>query len=387
MGPLAGIKVIELAAVGPVPFCAMLLSDMGAEVLRLDRIDPGDSLLPVVDDAGFAVLNRGRRSVAIDLKHERSAETVLRLAERADVLIEGFRPGVAERLGIGPDECCARNPRLIYGRMTGWGQDGPLAHAPGHDINYISLAGPLAALGEPGSPPSPPLNLVGDFGGGALFLAFGVVAALHEAGKSGRGQVLDVSMVEGAAYLSTPFYGMTASGYWRRERGANLLDGGAPFYSVYECKDGRYLSVGAIEGRFYGELLRLTGLDAEDLPAQFDRARWPEARERFARLFRTKTRDEWCGLLAGSGACVAPVLDFVEAPHHPHNAARGSFVEVEGVVQPGPAPRFSRTPPEVRRSPSSGGDHSREALADWGFGAEEIDALVEAGAIAIAAGR
>ncbi|MES1243621.1 MAG: CaiB/BaiF CoA-transferase family protein [Acidobacteriota bacterium] len=377
MGPLTGFRILEIAGLGPAPFCAMLLSDLGAEVVRIDRLEPpGRGVLGALDeDPRLDLLQRGRRSLAVDLKHPRGAGTVLRLVERADALIEGFRPGVAERLGIGPEACLARNPRLVYGRMTGWGQEGPLAAAVGHDIDYIALSGALHAIGRAGEKPALPLNLVGDFGGGALYLAVGVLAGLLEASRSGKGQVVDAAMVDGAASLLTMFHGMLASGTWRDERGVNLLDGGAPFYDVYETADGKHLAVGALEPRFYAELLRLTGLKGEDLPAQADISRWPELRRRFAEVFRQRTRDEWCAILEGTEACVAPVLSLAEAPEHPHMAARGTFAEVDGVIQPAPAPRFSRTPGAIQGPPEPPGASTDEVLADWDFAAEEIGEL------------
>jgi alpha-methylacyl-CoA racemase len=379
MGPLAGYKVIELAGIGPGPFCAMLLADMGAEVLRVDRTAP--SGLGIASDPKYDLLTRGRRSIAVDLKQPEGVELILKLVEGADALIEGFRPGVAERLGLGPEVCQPRNPKLVYGRMTGWGQDGPIAHAAGHDINYISLAGPLAAIGRDKGRPALPLNLVGDFGGGAMFLAVGVLAAMLEASKSGQGQVIDVSMVEGAAYLSMPFFGMLARGYWSLERGTNILDSGAPFYDVYECADSKFISVGSIEPKFYQELLERTGLAGQELPKQMDRAQWPAMKQKVEAAFKTKTQAEWCAIMEGTDVCFAPVLDFAEAPQHPHNKARGSFVEVEDVVQPAPAPKFSRTRSEVQRRPPRLGEHTREALADWGVAPAEIEALLGKGAV------
>ena len=380
-GPLHGYRVVEIAGIGPGPFAGMMLADMGAEVIRVDRASAaagGDAVVPQPD-----LLARGRRSVAVDLKRPGGAEVVLRLAERADALVEGFRPGVAERLGIGPEDCRARNPRLVYGRMTGWGQDGPHAAAAGHDINYIALAGPLGAIGRAGEAPVPPLNLVGDFGGGGMLLAFGVACGLLEAARSGEGQVIDAAMVDGAALLMTMFHGMAAAGFWRPERGTNLLDSGAPFYDVYETADGGYVSVGSIEPQFYAELLRLAGLDAgQDLPAQMDREHWPAMKERIAAVFRGKTRDEWCALMAGSDVCFAPVLSMDEAPAHPHNAARRTFTEVAGVTQAAPAPRFSRTPGEISRPPARPGQHTGEALRDWGFSDSETARLREAAIIA-----
>jgi alpha-methylacyl-CoA racemase len=378
MGPLAGIKVVEVAGIGPGPFCAMMLSDMGAEVLRVDRI--GDADLGLAVDPRFS--ERGRRSVAVDLKTPGGVAAVKRLIAQADALIEGFRPGVMERLGLGPDECLAANPRLVYGRMTGWGQDGPMAHAAGHDINYIALAGVLHSIGRRGGPPTPPLNLVGDFGGGGMYLAFGIVCALLEAGRSGQGQVVDAAMVDGAASLAAAVFGLRAMGIWTDERGDNILDSGSPWYDVYETRDGKHVAIGSIEKRFYGELLRLTGLEGEDLPAQRDKTRWPELRERLTRAFREKTRDEWCAVMEGSDVCFAPVLSMAEAPRHPHNAARSTFVEVDGVVQPAPAPRFSRSKPSIQRPPARRGEHTDAALADWGFTGDEIAGLHASRAIA-----
>jgi alpha-methylacyl-CoA racemase len=380
MGPLQGIRIVELAGIGPGPFCAMMLADMGAEVLRIDRaqnVTPERPKTPSLD-----LLNRGRRSVGVDLKHPEGVELVLRLLERADALIEGFRPGVMERLGLGPDVCLGRNPRLVYGRMTGWGQEGPLAHAAGHDINYIGLAGALDPIGRAGGPPVPPLNLVGDFGGGGMLLAYGIACALVERQRSGKGQVVDAAMVDGAAALMTIFHGMRQAGYWSDERGTNLLDSGAPFYDVYETKDAKWVSIGSIEPQFYRELLRLTGLEGEELPRQGDRAGWDATKRRLAQVFRAKTRDEWCAIMEGSDVCFAPVLSMGEAPQHPHNRARGTFVEVAGVPQPGPAPRFGRTPPEIARPPAWPGEHTDEALADWGVSRGEVAKLREAKAIA-----
>jgi alpha-methylacyl-CoA racemase len=318
----------------------------------------------------------------VDLKHADGVELVLRLAERADALIEGFRPGVMERLGLGPDVCLARNPSLVYGRMTGWGQEGPLAQAAGHDINYIALAGALDPIGRRGEPPVPPLNLVGDFGGGGMFLAFGVACALVERARSGRGQVVDAAMVDGAAVLMTMMHSFRAMGMWNDERGTNLLDTGAHFYDVFETRDGKFVSIGSIEPQFYAELLKLTGLEGSDLPRQMDRARWPEAKARLAEVFRGKTRDEWCRIMEGTDVCFAPVLSMGEAYEHPHNVARGTFVDVAGRRQPGPAPRFSRTRPEIARPPCHAGQHTDEALADWGFPPADLARLREAKAIA-----
>src|SRR5271165_4943602 len=335
MGVLSGYRVIELAGIGPGPMCAMLLSDMGADVLRIDRA--ADAGLGIAMQTKYSLLNRGRRSVAFDLKKPEAIEAVLRLVEKADALIEGFRPGVTERLGLGPDDCLARNPRLIYGRMTGWGQEGPLAHASGHDINYIALVGVLHSIGRKGEAPVPPLNLVGDFGGGALYLALGVVAGLLETQKSGQGQVIDTAMIDGAASLMTLMYGLHAGGRMSDRRGENFLDSGAHFYEVYETSDGKYVAVGSLEGKFYRELIRLSGLAGEELPHQNDPASWPAMKTRLAAIFRTKTRDEWCRIMEGSEVCFAPVLSMTEAPNHPHNRHRGTFVEVEGVIQPAPA--------------------------------------------------
>ncbi len=380
MGPLAGIKVIEIAGIGPGPFCAMMLADMGAEVLRIDRADRVREHNPERPPAD--VLNRGRRSLAVDLKKPQGVATILKLVEQADALIEGFRPGVTDRLGIGPDACLERNPRLVYGRMTGWGQDGPIAQAAGHDINYIALAGVLHSIGRKGGAPVPPLNLVGDFGGGGMLLAFGVVCALVERQQSGKGQVIDAAMVDGAALLAAAMHGMRHSGNFSDERGTNLLDTGSHFYDVYETADGEYVSIGSIEPQFYAELLERSGLKGEPLPAQMDRAQWPELKERVAAVFKTKTRDEWNRLMEGSDVCYAPVLSIGEAYEHPHNKARGTFVEVAGVKQPGPAPRFSRTQAEISRPPSYAGQHTNEALAHWGFSEGEIQKLREAGAVA-----
>jgi alpha-methylacyl-CoA racemase len=374
MGPLAGVRVVELAGIGPGPFCAMLLADLGAEVLRVERPATGGEGWPTL----FA---RGRRSVAVDLKHPEGAGLVLELAAAADALVEGFRPGVAEQLGIGPDACLARNPRLVYGRVTGWGQAGPLARAAGHDIDYIAVAGALHPVGPAGGPPVPPLNLVGDFGGGGMLLALGVVAALLEAGHSGRGQVVDAAMVDGAALLTTELHELLAAGLWSDRRGANLLDGGAPCYGVYETADGRHLAVGALEPRFWAELLERVGLDPEGLPAQLDRDGWLVLRERLAARFRTRTRDEWCRLLEGTDACVAPVLSPTEAPAHPHNRARGTFVDVGGVVQPAPAPRFSRTPCPPPEPPAAAAQPADRTLAAWGVAGDEVARLRAAGAV------
>ena len=381
MGPLAGIKVVELAGIGPGPMCAMLLADMGATVLRIDR--PGGSNLGIARSLRYDLLLRGRYSVAVDLKSPAGKALALRLVERADALIEGFRPGVTERLGLGPGDCLARNPRLVYGRVTGWGQDGPLAQAAGHDINYISLAGALHAFGRRGQPPTPPLNLLGDFAGGALYLAFGLVCAILEAQGSGQGQVVDAAMVDGTASLMTTFFGAFAAGLATHERGANHLDTGAHFYNAYECADGRWISIAPIEGKFYAELLRRLDLDPDALPPQMDRRHWPKAQEQFAALFKTRTRDERCAILEATDACFAPVLTTDEAPLHPHNAARATFVEIDGIVQPAPAPRFSRTVPDLPIPPQPNSRENAEAaLAAW-LDPAEIARLAAAGAFAV----
>jgi alpha-methylacyl-CoA racemase len=375
MGPLAGVRVVELAGIGPGPFCAMLLADMGAEVLRVDR--PAASAGPWPP-----LLTRGRRSVAVDLKHPQGPRVVLRLADAADVMLEGFRPGVAERLGIGPDVCLARNPRLVYGRMTGWGQEGPLRASAGHDINYLALAGALHPLGRRGEPPHPPLNLLGDYGGGGMLLAFGVACALLEAGRSGRGQVVDAAVLDGGALLTTVLHELAGLGLWRWERGTNLLDGGAPFYDVYETADGGHVALGALEPEFFGELLVLLGLDGEeDLPAQFDRERWPELRRRIAAAVKRRSRDEWAALAGAGDACLTPVLAPTEAAEHPHNRERGVFAATSDGPRPAPAPRFSRTPAGPPGPDPEPGAHTGTALPDWGFTPEEVAALRGTGAI------
>jgi alpha-methylacyl-CoA racemase len=379
-GPLTGIRVLELAGIGPAPFAAMLLGDLGADVVRLDRAvhvpGAGADLRP-----GQDVLTRGRRSVGVDLKSPDGLEVVLRLCEGADVLVEGFRPGVAERLGLGPDVVMDRNPRLVFGRMTGWGQDGPWASLAGHDLDYIALAGALHPIGAADHPPPVPLNFIGDFGGGGMLLAFGLCAALVERATSGRGQVVDAAMVDGAAIQSAMFHGMLAMGMWTEQRESNLLDGGAPFYRCYACADGGYVAVGALEPQFYAELLARLDLEPADWP-QHDQTRWPEQRNKLAAIFAGRTRDEWAEVFAGADACVAPVLALTEAPRHPHNVARGTFVELAGVTQPAPAPRFSRTPGAIASPPVLPGQHTDEVLAGAGFTADEIAALRAAGAIA-----
>ena len=377
-GPLTGVKVLEIAGIGPGPFCGMLLADMGADVLRVDRLQASD--LGLLVEPKYDIMPRGRRSIALDLKQPESIQTVLTLAARADALIEGFRPGVTERLGLGPDACLARNPRLVYGRITGWGQDGPLAQAAGHDINYIALTGALHAIGRKGEAPVPPLNLVGDFGGGGMYLAFGIACALFEARASGKGQVIDAAMTEGAASLMAMFFGRMAAGHWRDERGVNVLDTGAPWYNVYETADGKHVAIGSIEGRFYAELLARLGLDPKTLPGQHERKRWPELHAAFTAAFETRTRDEWCRQMEGTDVCFAPVLSLAEAPQHAHNRARGAFAEIDGVVQPAPTPRFSRTPGAIARGAPRRGEGGAQALADWGFGKTEIEGFRERGA-------
>jgi alpha-methylacyl-CoA racemase len=382
-GPLSGIKIIELAGIGPSPYTAMMLADAGAQVIRLERAAPGAVARAAEQDGPYwDLLNRSRASVGIDLKHPDAVELVLGLVEQADGLIEGFRPGVTERLGLGPEECWARNKALVYGRMTGWGQDGPMALAAGHDIDYIGIGGALWSVGRSDSPPVPPLNLIGDFGGGGLLLAFGMVAALLEAARSGEGQVVDAAMVDGAASLMTMIHSFHISGLWNDERGSNLLDTGAPFYEVYETADGKYFAVGGIEAKFYAELLEGMGLTGDaTLPAQMDRAQWPAMKERFTAVFKTKTRDEWAAVFDGTDACAVPVLSPWEAHEHPHNQARSTFIEVEGVSQPAPAPRFSRTPSGVSRPPSPPGADTVSGLVEWGIDEGTIAKLQESGAL------
>ncbi len=378
-GPLAGIKIVELGGVGPGPFCCMLLADLGADIIRIDRPPGYDGGAPI--DARFNLLNRGRRSAVLDFKKGEAVAAVLRLVRQAEALIEGFRPGVAERLGLGPEHCHAVNPRLVYGRMTGWGQDGPLAQAAGHDINYISLTGALHSIGKAGESPSIPLNLTGDFGGGSLYLALGVVSAILESRTSGKGQVVDAAMVDGSASLMTLTYGLRAAGYWTDERGTNRLDSGAPFYNVYETSDGKYVAIAANETRFYANAVKLLGLAGAALPHQHDRSGWPVLREAFAAAFKTRKRAEWVVLAEGADACITPVLSLGEAPGNPHIQARKTFVEVDGLVQPAPAPRFSRTPGAIQRQPARPGEHTDEVLREWGFSAAELEMLHAAGAI------
>lgn len=381
MGPLHGIRIVEFAALGPAPMGCMILADLGAEVVRIERKLPaGAKPASELFDPKIDILNRSRRVVSLDLKKPEGLAAAKQLAASADVLIEGFRPGVMERLGLGPDDCLAANPRLVYGRMTGWGQTGPLANSAGHDINYLSLSGALHAIGEPGGKPVVPLNLVADCGGGAMLLVVGVLAAALEARTSGKGQVVDAAMTDGSALLMTMMYTLKAMGNWTQQRGSNLLDGGAHFYDTYRCADGKYISIGPIEPQFYTLFLQKTGITDPDFKQQWERARWPELKTRLAAHLETRTRDEWCALLEGSDACVAPVLDMDEAPEHPHNQARGTFIEVGGVIQPAPAPRFSRSIPAQPRPPVVGATGT-DVLSDWGFAPDEIDALRMAGAI------
>jgi len=376
MGPLKGLKIIEMAGIGPGPFCGMVLADLGAKIIRVDRasaIGTGSK-----QDAS----NRGKKSIAVDLKSEEGVEVVLKLVETADAIFEGFRPGVMERLGLGPDVCSKRNERIVFGRMTGWGQEGPLANAAGHDINYISLTGALAAIGRPGSPPVPPLNLIGDFGGGGMLLALGLVAALLESKESKKGQVVDAAMTDGSALLMTMIYTMQSSGVWKTSMGSNLLDGGSHFYDTYECKDGKFISLGSIEPQFYALLCQIAELDESIFGNQMSRDSWPEQKEAIKKIILDKTRDEWCELMEGTDVCFAPVLDMSEAPKHPHNVERKTFIDLEGVTQPAPAPRFSRTEPEVVSSPSVVGEHTDEVLASIGFSDEDINTLKTSGAVA-----
>jgi alpha-methylacyl-CoA racemase len=379
-GPLSGVKVVELAGIGPGPMCGMLFGDLGADVVRVDRQTAADLGI----DRGsnkWDLLNRSKRSVAANLKMKEGVETVLKLVESADILIEGMRPGVTERLGLGPEDCWARNPKLVYGRVTGWGQEGPIAHAAGHDMNYIALTGALHAIGTTDSGPVPPLNLVGDFGGGALYLAFGCLAAYIEAQTSGQGQVVDAAMVDGASNLMTAIYGMKAAGRWKQERGTNILDTGAHFYDVYETSDGKHVSIGSIEKKFYAELKERTGMAPDAMPEQMNPAKWPEYRAELAAIIKTKTRDEWVDIMEGTDVCFAPVLDMDEAPKHRHNAERDTFVEIDGVVQPNAAPRFSRTSNGMPTVAPNPGDHTDEALTEWGLSAQDVAALKASGAV------
>ena len=375
MTVLNGIRVLEFEAIGPAPFGAMLLADMGAEVLRIDRPVAPKDLGPKVSGRRIDITGRGKRSVMLDLKHPQAAAVALELIKRADVLVEGFRPGTMERLGVGPDVALALNPRLVYARMTGWGQTGPLAQRAGHDLNYIALSGVLSGIGPAAGAPVPPLNLVGDYGGGGMLLAVGVLAALLHVQRGGTGQVIDAAMSEGAAQLGSVIWGLLATGNWREQRGSNFLDGGAPWYDSYRTRDGQYMAVGAVESRFYAELLDRLGLAGAELPTQHDRSGWPRLREAFATAFLQRTREEWCAIFDGSDACVAPVLAFSEAANHPHHLARGSFIEVNDVVQPAPAPRFLGTPSGEPHPAPQRGEFGAAALRDWGFDAPEIERL------------
>ncbi len=375
MGPLTGIRVVEMAGIGPGPFTAMMLSDLGAEVIRVDRLSHKGT------GHRANVLNRGRKSIAVDLKNPRGVETTLRLIEQADVVLEGFRPGVMERLGLGPEECLSVNPRLIFGRMTGWGQTGPLSQAAGHDINYISIAGALGAMGYADRPPAPPLNLVGDFGGGAMYLLTGILAALVERATSGQGQIIDAAMTDGTASLLSPFFGLMAMNMWTTDRFSNRLDGGAFYYGSYECSDGKYISIGSLEPQFYALLLEKAEITDPEFQEQLDEAAWPAKREKLNQLFKTRTRQQWCDIMEGTDVCFAPVLDLKEAPTHPHNIDRKTFVELEGVVQPAPAPRFSRTQGEIQGPAAMAGEHTREVLGAWNFTDQEIGELQASGAI------
>lgn len=380
-GPLSGYRIIEIAGIGPGPFAAMMLADMGAEVIRVERASAVRG--PAPDTPHFDILLRGRRNLALDLKDPAGVAVLLDLVESADALIEGFRPGVMERLGVGPDVCHARNERLVFGRMTGWGQQGPYADAAGHDINYIALAGALAHFGRADQPPTPPLNMVGDFGGGGMMLAFGVVCALLEAQRSGRGQVVDAAMVDGSAVLMSMFWAFSSAGLFDEQaRGANLLDTGAHFYDVYRCSDGEYVSIGSIEPQFYAQLLELTGLSGDsEFAAQMDASQWPHLKERLAEVFATRTRAEWCEVMEGTDVCFAPVLTMSQAAEHPHNVARGTFVDYAGVTQPAPAPRFDRSRAEIQTPPAHPGQHSRQVLIDWGLDPARVDELIDTGAV------
>jgi alpha-methylacyl-CoA racemase len=379
---LTGIRIIEMAGMGPGPFCGMLLADMGADVVRVERLAASDRGIDF--PPRFDLLNRSKRSIAVDLKVAEGKASLLQLIASADALIEGYRPGVMERLGLGPQDCQRVNPKLVYGRITGWGQDGPLAQAAGHDLNYIALSGALHAIGPANGKPSVPLNLIGDFGGGALYLAMGMLAAILEARQSGQGQVVDTAMVDGVASLMTMQYALKQMGAWKGARGKNLLDGGAPFYDVYETADGRHVSVAPVERRFYEELLERMGLSTAELPAQNNAKEWDQLRARLSEVFKTRTRDEWCSLLEGSDACFAPVLDIEEAAAHPHQVARGVYTRVDGVLQAQPAPRFSRTPASLRNAPPAPGSNTREVLLDWGFDKQAVDQLQTAGHVASA---
>jgi len=370
VGPLNGVKIIEVGGIGPGPFCGMMLSDMGADIIRVER-KGGLSL----SESKYDLLTRNRKSISINLRKPEGVHTLLKMLEQVDALQEGFRPGVMEKLGIGPDVCLERNPRLVYGRMTGWGQEGPLARAAGHDINYIALSGALHTIGRKGQKPVPPLNLVGDFGGGGMLLAFGMVCALYEARKSGLGQVVDAAMTDGSATLMAMIYGLKAAGLWTDKPGTNLLDTGAHFYDTYETADNKFIAIGAIEPQFYELLLKLTEIDDPDFQNQLDFAQWPQLKDKLSIVFKTKTREAWCEIMEGSDVCFAPVLSMSEAPEHPHNKQRKTFIENEGVLQPAPAPRFSRTAPEIKGSPPTPGQDTESVLADFGFTEQEIETL------------
>jgi alpha-methylacyl-CoA racemase len=370
MGPLKGVKIIEVGGIGPGPFCGMMLSDMGAEIIRVDRKGQQSRV-----GSQYDILHRGRRSIGVDLKKPEGVELLLKLVEQADALQEGFRPGVMEKLGLGPDVCLQRNPRLVYGRMTGWGQEGPISQAAGHDINYIAVTGALYSIGRPDQNPVPPLNLIGDFGGGGMLLAFGIACALFETQRSGKGQVIDAAMIDGAAALMAMFYGQRAAGLWTDQRGANFLDTGAHYYDTYETADGKWVSVGSIEPQFYALLLKHSGIDDPEFQEQNDRSKWPEFKRKIAEIFKTKTRDEWCEIMEGTDVCFGPVLTMGEALEYPQNVARKTFVEIEGVPQPAPAPRFSRTSPEIRGPALMEPEYTEAALSDWGITPDEIEKL------------
>ena len=376
MGPLKGLQIIEMAGIGPAPFCGMVLSDLGANVIRIDRVTSAGSV------SRQEASNRGKKSIAVDLKTTKGIEVVLNLVEASDALFEGFRPGVMEKLGLGPDVCLQKNKKIVFGRMTGWGQEGPLAFAAGHDINYISLSGVLATIGRPGAPPVPPLNLIGDYGGGGMLLALGLVAALFETKSSGKGQVIDAAMVDGSALLMTMIYTMRGMGLWKDSLGSNFLDGGAHFYDTYECKDGKYISIASIEPKFYQLLREITPLEDSIFDDQLSRESWPEQKKALKEIFLKKIQEEWCDLMEGTDICFAPVLNMAEAPEHPHNKARGTFIELEGIVQPAPAPRFSRTVPEVYPAPAYVGEHTEEVLKSIGMQDSDIEDLKASGEVA-----
>ena len=376
MGPLKGLQIIEMAGIGPAPFCGMVLSDLGANVIRIDRVTSAGSV------SRQEASNRGKKSIAVDLKTTKGIEVVLNLVEASDALFEGFRPGVMEKLGLGPDVCLQKNKKIVFGRMTGWGQEGPLAFAAGHDINYISLSGVLATIGRPGAPPVPPLNLIGDYGGGGMLLALGLVAALFETKSSGKGQVIDAAMVDGSALLMTMIYTMRGMGLWKDSLGSNFLDGGAHFYDTYECKDGKYISIASIEPKFYQLLREITPLEDSIFDDQLSRESWPEQKKALKEIFLKKIQQEWCDLMEGTDICFAPVLNMAEAPEHPHNKARGTFIELEGIVQPAPAPRFSRTVSEVYPAPAYVGEHTEEVLKSIGMQDSDIEDLKASGEVA-----